>query len=350
MPTLTLKEQYQAYQQKHPKTRIRTIAQALGVSEMELLEVADYEQCIYLGNHYKAILKEVHQLGKVMALTRNEHAVHEVKGEYGNVQFMDKAPMGLAHNALIDTRYFTSTWAHVYGVVFQAGKRQMHSLQFFDKYGQAIHKIYLTSASNPTAYEQLLQDFAQKNRPAVALEKIPPKEKVSFEQLPAIDVTAFQQAWLDLQDTHDFFGLLKKYGLTRQQAFRLAPQGSTYQVHKNALVEMLEAVAQNQTPIMVFLGNGACLQIYSGQVKKLMPMENWYNILDPNFNLHVQLDSIQEAWVVKKNTADGIVTSLELFDEFGEQILYCFGKRKPGMPELPAWQEVIAALPVLEEE
>ena len=111
---------------------------------------------------------------------------------------------------------------------------------------------------------------------------------------------------------------------------------------------MLEAVAANETPIMVFLGNKACLQIYSGTIKKLVPMDNWYNILDPNFNLHVQLDRIQEAWVVKKNTTDGLVTSLELFDAHGEQILYCFGQRKPGIPELPAWREVVANLSVLE--
>lgn len=350
MQTLTLKEQYQAYISRHPRTRIKTIAKALEVSEMELLEVSNYEQCIYLGDAFKAILKQVHQLGKVMALTRNEHAVHEVKGWYENVQFMEKAPMGLAHNELIDTRYFTSTWAHVYGVVFKAGKRKMHSLQFFDKYGQAVHKIYLTPASNKEAYEQLIQDFTKKNRLPFPLEKAPQKDKVSFEQLPEIAISAFQEAWLNLKDTHDFFGLLKQYGLTRQQAFRLAPTGSTYQVTKNALVEMLEAVVDNQIPIMVFLGNGACLQIYSGEVKKLVPMENWYNILDPNFNLHVQLDSIQEAWVVQKNTTDGIVTSLELFDEYGAQILYCFGKRKPGIPELPAWQEVIAALPRLENQ
>lgn len=347
METTTLKGQYSAYKAQHPKARIRAIAQALEVSEMELLEVADYEQCVYLGDEYEAILKEVHQLGKVMALTRNEHAVHEVKGLYDNVQFMEKAPMGLAHNKLIDTRYFTSTWAHVYGVVFQSGKRKMHSLQIFDKYGQAVHKIYLTPASNEEAYAQLLQDFRKKNRLPFALEKAPVLEKVSFDVLPTIDVPAFQQAWLDLKDTHDFFGLLKKYGLTRQQAFRLAPKGSTYQVEKGALVTMLETVANKEVPIMVFLGNTACLQIYSGTIKKLMPMDNWYNILDPNFNLHVQLDSIHEAWVVKKNTEDGIVTSLELFDDYGQQILYCFGERKPGIPELITWQEVIATLPAL---
>ncbi|MGH1334586.1 MAG: hemin-degrading factor [Aureispira sp.] len=348
METTTLKEQYSAYKAAHPKARIRTIAQVLAVSEMELLEIAGYEQCVYLGDQYEAVLKEVHELGKVMALTRNEHAVHEVKGIYDNVQFMGKAPMGLAHNELIDTRYFTSTWAHVYAVVFQSGKRTMHSLQIFDKYGQAVHKIYLTPASKEEAYYQLVQKFQQKARLPFALEKAPILELASFEELPEIDLPAFQQAWLELKDTHDFFGLLRKYSLTRQQAFRLAPEGSTYQVEKESLVAMLEAVAANQTPIMVFLGNKACLQIYSGTVKKLMSMDNWYNILDPNFNLHVQLDRIEEVWVVKKNTADGIVTSLELFDEYGNQILYCFGKRKPGIPELSAWREVVANLSVLE--
>ena len=33
-----------------------------------------------------------------------------------------------------------------------------------------------------------------------------------------IDVTGFQAAWRDLQDTHAFFGLLRQFGVSRTQA------------------------------------------------------------------------------------------------------------------------------------
>lgn len=347
METMTLKELYEEYKSKNPKARIRTVADALGVSELELLEISPVKELTYLGDNFKGILQDMHELGEVMALTRNEHAVHETKGVYGNVSFMEKAPMGLAHNEIIDLRYFMTNWAHVYAVVFESGKRVMHSIQIFDKYGDAVHKIYATKGTDLDAYDALVKRyrvFTPRDKESIALKV---EKQVTEELTVDIDVAAFQKEWLEMKDTHDFFGMLRKYKLSRQQAFRNAPAGTTYQVEKNSIVKMLEAVAENQTPIMVFLGNAACLQIYSGEVKKLVDMNGWYNVLDNKFNLHLKLESINEAWVVKKYTSDGIVTSLELFDEAGKQILYCFGKRKPGIPELEAWRTVVAKLPQL---
>jgi putative hemin transport protein len=48
--------------------------------------------------------------------------------------------------------------------------------------------------------------------------------------------------------------------------------------------------------------------------------------------------------VVVKPTVDGDVTSLELYDKDGNNIVMFFGKRKPGEPELQAWREIVAGL------
>lgn len=342
MKTITLEQQYKTYKEAHPKARIRDISIALAVSEMELLEVSTVEKLTYLGNNFKGVLGDAHTLGHVMALTRNEHAVHETKGIYENVSFMDKAPMGIAHNPIIDLRYFLSSWAHVYAVVFQSGKRTMYSLQFFDKSGNAVHKIYATPKSNLEAYQELVEKYKTAHRVNVPVEaeKVQPSAKTD----QSLDVGAFQTAWLNMKDTHDFFGLLRKYNLTRQAAFCIAPQGTTHRVEKKAIVSMFEMAVASGTPIMVFLGNKSCLQIFSGNIHKLVEMNGWYNVLDKDFNLHLKLESIDEAWVVKKYTTDGIVTSLELFDKDGNQILYCFGQRKPGVPELDMWRTIVSKL------
>ena len=57
-----------------------------------------------------------------------------------------------------------------------------------------------------------------------------------------------------------------------------------------------------------------------GPIKALKATGPWFNILDPRFNLHLPEDAIPSAWVVKKPTSDGTVTSLELFDAGG----FCF--------------------------
>lgn len=48
--------------------------------------------------------------------------------------------------------------------------------------------------------------------------------------------------------------------------------------------------------------------------------------------------------MVRKPTVDGLVTSLELFDQHGEVIAMFFGERKPGKPELAAWRALVEDL------
>jgi putative hemin transport protein len=68
----------------------------------------------------------------------------------------------------------------------------------------------------------------------------------------------------------------------------------------------------------------------------------WLNVMDPGFNLHLRTDLVRAAWIVRKPTGDGIVTSLELFGATGDTIAMLFGERKPGAPELPDWRAALA--------
>lgn len=347
MTIASLKQQLTTYQKENPKARIYNTAQDLGVSELEILELDDKQKITYLGNQYKEILPSLAPLGRVMALTRNEHAVSETKGVYDQVSFMERAPMGIAHNEVIDMRYFISNWAHVYAVTATTSRGESNSLQFFDKYGTAIHKIYATTDTNLEAYHALVEKYSKTagNRTTEIEKNKPAKSPTASPD--TIDAAAFGEEWLGMKDTHDFFGLLRKHNLDRQDAFRLAPAGTTYPVETTAIVQMLQEAAKTELPIMVFLGNPSCLQIFTGTVHKLFEIQDWYNVMDDNFNLHLKTSSIATAWVVKKHTSDGIVTSLELFDDAGEHILYCFGKRKPGIPELPEWRALVDKLPQL---
>ncbi|HCY46458.1 MAG TPA: hypothetical protein DHU89_07215 [Flavobacteriales bacterium] len=50
---------------------------------------------------------------------------------------------------------------------------------------------------------------------------------------------------------------------------------------------------------------------------------------------------MHESWIVRKPTEDGTVTSLEIFNKEGNMMVQFFGKRKPGIPELDQWKDVI---------
>lgn len=338
-----LKERWEALKTTNPRMRIRNAAQELGVSEVELLATQVNDTVTRLRPEFKEILSDVQTLGKVMGLTRNDEAVHERKGVYLNPDF-SSPHAGLFVNPDIDQRIFLSHWTTAFAVVEQAGTNARKSLQFFGKDGEAIHKIYLTPDSVEAAFEKLVATYKSENQSQheTTVAYAPsPAEKPDSE----IDIAHFQADWKNLKDTHDFFLLLRKYGLGRVQSLRLAPnEHFAKQISKDAIVNMLEKAVELQVPIMVFIGNKGNIQIHTGEIQKLMWHENWYNILDPDFNMHLDMSKIDQCWIVRKPTEDGEVTAIEVFNKAGEIIVQFFGKRKPGIPELQTWKDLVSEL------
>ena len=138
--------------------------------------------------------------------------------------------------------------------------------------------------------------------------------------------------------------MLTRHRVARTQALRLAGPRRARPVSPGSLRAVLKAAAAGAIDIMVFVGNPGTIQIHTGPVKRLKPTGPWFNVLHEGFNLHLREDRIDTAWVVAKPTADGPVTSLELFDAAGGQIATLFGRRKPGQAEDPAWQRMVHAL------
>lgn len=339
--TQSLKQKWAELKQAQPHIRIRNAATELGVSEAELLATQCGESVTRLNPDFKAILGQVENLGYVMALTRNNDVVHERKGVYLNAE-LNNDHVGLFVGEDIDLRIFFKHWAHAFAVTEMAKDKPRYSLQFFAKDGEAIHKIYLTDKSNTEAYLNLVSMFKSADQSQdVTVETI---TDATFNTPDTeIDLKAFQSDWENLKDTHHFFGLLAKYKLNRTQALRLAPAGNyAVKVGNDALRRIFTAVAEKQIPIMVFVGNRNMIQIHTGPVKKLVDMEDWFNVLDPEFNLHLKESAIAESWVVRKPTEDGVVTALECFDKNGNQVVQVFGKRKPGIPEIEDWRTVVA--------
>ena len=284
MEIITLKERYLAYKAANPKKRIRDIAADLQVSEAELLMTGLGENTVLLENAFEDILKEVPALGYVMALTRNEYCVHERKGGYKNISFGPHAGLVLGED--IDLRLFMKQWK----MGFAVEDNNLKSLQFFDANGIAIHKIYLTDKSDTANYEKLVSKFRRPEQEALT---VLPADLSGKPEKPdnEIDLSAFHAAWRSLQDTHEFFGLLKRFVLSRTQALRLAPQGYAHQIDVADFKTVIKACSEQQVPIMVFAGNHGCIQIHTGTVTKLVEMGPWFNVLDPEFNLHLREDA-----------------------------------------------------------
>lgn len=323
------------------KLRARDAARALGVSEGELVASEVGTSTTRLAGDPREIMKRVPELGTVMALTRNEHCVHEKVGPYLDVSA--NGMVGLVLGELIDLRVFFMHWAHTFAVTTTTPHGEQRSLQFFDKHGDAVHKIIQRAETDLTAWDRLVADFRSEDQaPGITTEPrpAPAAEKPDAE----IDVAGFRTAWSAMTDTHEFFPLLKKFKVARTQALRLADPQFARPVSTDAFAWTMHTVRDSGVPIMVFVGNPGMIQIHTGPISNIKVMDRWFNVMDPDFNLHMQEPSIASAWVVRKPTADGIVTSLELFDTSGENIALIFGKRKPGIPESEAWREVVAQI------
>ena len=332
------------------RSRHRDIAQALTISEGELIAAHSGPFDITesplkarrLRNDWPRIIAALEPLGEVMALTRNESCVHEKVGVYRNTSV--NGHVGLVLGGAIDLRVFYSQWAHGFAVEEQlADGAVQRSLQFFNAQGHAVHKVFMRGTSEVADFFGLVEQFAaQRVSAGITVAAHSPVKPETPDA--GIDTAGFHAAWTSMHDTHEFFGILKRFGVSRTQALRLAPPEYAHKVPSASAHEVLNRAAQEGVSIMVFVGNPGMIQIHGGPVKRVEIMGPWLNVLDEGFNLHLREDHIAQAWLVKKPTSDGLVHSVELFDAAGETIAMFFGERKPGQAERCDWRNLLASL------
>ncbi|PSS46198.1 hemin-degrading factor [Pseudomonas sp. BBP2017] len=342
-PTLALAagpELYQQWQQLRTEQsglRARDAAAKLGISEAELTASRLGVDTVRLRPEWKTLLPALGELGYIMALTRNEHCVHERKGVYHEVTIMGSGQMGMVLSPDIDLRLFLSGWASVFAVDENTARGPQRSIQIFDRQGTAVHKVFLTATSEEAAWAPLVERFrAEEQSVELDLQPLPAAKAPRADS--EVDADKLRTEWSALQDTHDFFALLKRNDVVRTQALRLAGHQWAEPLATVELTNLIEEAGKREVPIMVFVGNQHCIQIHSGPVSNLRWMDTWFNVLDPAFNLHLKTTGITELWRVRKPSVDGIVTSYEGFDANGELVIQLFGVRKPGVPERDDWR------------
>ncbi|ANN58889.1 hemin-degrading factor [Mesorhizobium sp. 131-3-5] len=326
-----------------PKSRERDLAAQLGISEAELVAAHCGDGVVRIEPRVNDLLTGLEAVGEVMALTRNESAVHEKIGVYDKVVAGNHNAMVLGEN--IDLRVFPKVWAHGFAVEKRDGDEIRRSLQFFDGAGEAVHKVHLRPASSLYAYQKLVASLESSNQePTIAI-----SGHASDNEGEATATTAnlddLRDRWSRLTDVHQFFGMLKTLKLSRRQAVRMIGTDYAWLLDNDAVRAMFHHAAEGELPIMCFVGNRGCIQIHSGPVKSIKPMGPWINVLDETFHLHLRTDHIHEVWAVRKPTKDGHVTSLEVFGAEGEMIIQFFGKRHEGESERDDWRFLAENLP-----
>ncbi|PNK65371.1 MULTISPECIES: hemin-degrading factor [Pantoea] len=334
----SLWQHYQTLKSRHPKKYARELAALMGISEAELCAARVGQEAQPLKPQFRELLSALEAVGETKSITRNEYAVHEHLGLYQNLKLGDHAGLVLNPRAL-DLRIFLSQWRSAFFLREQSAHGERQSIQIFDRHGDAVLKIYATDHTDMAAWQALIARFVDDAPAALHTE---PVETARFAE--HIDAAAIDSEWRAMTDVHQFFALLKRHNVSRPQAFRAAGSDLAWRVDNDALARLLTLAQRDGNEIMIFVGNRGCTQIFTGAVEKVAPMDNWLNLFNPHFTLHLMADQIHESWVTRKPTGDGFVTSLELFAADGTQIAQLYGQRSEGTPEQACWREQVTSL------
>lgn len=326
---------------ENPKMRERDLAAQLGISEAELTAAHCGDGVVRIEPRVRDLLNGLGAVGEVMALTRNDSVVHEKIGVYENVSVGDNS--GVVLGEQIDLRVFPKLWAHGFAVEKRDGDETRRSLQFFDRHGDAVHKVHLRPASNLPAYDNLVASLLSDDQ-SRSVEVFAPAA-ASLDADAAGTREELRDRWSSLTDVHQFFGMLRALKLDRRQAVRMVGDDFAWRLRESSVVDMMHAAAARAVPIMCFVASRGCVQIHAGPIASLKPMGPWLNVMDETFHLHFRTDHVAEAWGVRRPTRDGHVTSVEAYDAAGNLIIQFFGKRHEGEAERADWRALAEGLP-----
>ncbi|WP_130834488.1 ChuX/HutX family heme-like substrate-binding protein [[Erwinia] mediterraneensis] len=318
------------------------IACELGVSEGELVKSRLTHDAFLLRiKDIKTFIGELETLGEVTAVTRNPYAISVLTGAYNN-QYLNgykrmdiSAQAGLILNpGALDLRIFFRHWAHVFYI---QDKDRGDAFQIFNREGNALHKIYTT----PATHLDQLRSIAEKYRSH--------DNDIEFSTPPSLCPpktsqynAAIDQAWRNMQDVHDFYLLMHQYQLDRLALLKSVKSDLAHQVATDTVQRIFENSQTLKSEIVIFIANQGCIQIFTGVPDKIVAKNNWLNILNARFRLHVVQNSIHSCWRVKKPCDAGYVHSVEAYAADGSLILQIYGQRDEHQPESALWQEILS--------
>lgn len=331
----------------NPKTRDRDLAQSLGISEAQLVAAHLGHGVKAINPHPDAFMPAVGELGDVMALTRNESAVHERVGTYRDYRSGPHASMVLGKE--IDLRIFPKHWVHGFAIEQETDRGMRRTLQVFDAAGDAIHKVFMREESKLDQWDNVVAGLAVEGAgPELQVEARKPTE--AAKENPAKREQLLED-WAAMTDTHQFMRLTSKLGMNKLGAYRHV-DGTPWvrRLDNSAVEQMLNATSAAGQDTILFVGNRGNIQIHWGPLENIKPMGPWLNVMDPRFNLHLRGDHVAEVYAVDKPTKRGKALSVEAFDKDGMLIAQVFGQRDHETNDLSVWEGIVDDLPSFAKE
>jgi putative hemin transport protein len=329
---------------ENPGLRIRDAAKRLQVSELELLALECGRTATRLSGDWGGLVLSLPALGPVMALTRNEHAVHELNGRYAGVSVVGL--LALLSNDEIDLKLLMRKFRFAFAVTETSHGHERRSLQFFDPEGSALHKVFLLKSSELDAYEALLERYAAEDQsPGQALDSAL-TNTTNPMAAPAAAVNPDPAAPFP-GDTSEAMAMGRWLGIERLHPLAAVNREAVRPVSAGSAEVILRAAAAQGLPLSIWVASPGAIQRYQGQVKEIQRTGPWINVLDPGFSLHLRDTAAASSWVVRGPGSEENAASVELFDERGQPIIRLSSVPEAGSADV--WENLVKNLEAVAE-
>ncbi|MGP3590305.1 ChuX/HutX family heme-like substrate-binding protein [Vagococcus sp. WN89Y] len=223
--------------------------------------------------------------------------------------------------------------------------------------GEIDHVMYDTLSEG-----NFKASFRNKNSETVLTIHFPAKEKpcegttaICSRQIKrkAFDSDkSIETLWRNMTDVHHFYPMLKQFNISKLDAFRSVPEDLAVQVTTQSVMTVLKTIEKEHSLFMAFVGNDAVIQVYTGPIRKLVHLKAAEKLVVHGVSregesavIKIALNEIDQAWVVNKNSTQGFITSLEIFDKDSNHIVQFYGKRAEGEKQDKQWAALMHSLP-----
>lgn len=271
-------------------------------TEVERLIAACGDGITRLAGDWGGLLAELADIGPVVAITRNPHAVLEQRGHY---------PRGLdadASSPELGLRLDLSRWHSGFATHLGPAPR----VQFFDAYGAPVHAVALEPGGDVAAFDRLAERWAHEDQ--------------SRRQTLATRAPSSHPAELLIG--------------------RLAGAEHAMPVVGWSLGFVLEQAAAEALPVLIEVESPGAAQSFRGRVAITRALGPWINVLDPRIALHVRREGLADTWVVRRATWRGVDATLEVIEGEGTPVVRVGSAAEPGSIPHRLWQRLLESLPL----
>ena len=294
-------------------TELELVDSHVGVTKLESIKTSPHlARAIRLKPLWPNIIQDIQGFGEVMSLTRNAHAVHENLAFYKHTSSSDGVGMVLSDELAI--RLVFERWE--YGYLFEECKSNVleRSIQFFNEFGESVHKVFLLPHSHHWYFDDLAKKWADSN------------------QDPGVNVQEKSE-----RDQH-----LGKGALAEMIEGRYADQKELIGFDEAQF--LLNSVVQAKLPLIIIVGNDGVEQSHDGVLDEVREHKEWLHLSNQQFNCHLNLKRMPKIFINHQSSP----CLIEMLDDRGLPAALISLSAKATPADIEAWEDVLEQAKVKE--